>query len=74
MNWTVEKVKQKLPSVPVNHNGTICNGVVQGRKLKFPVIYYFSDLAKQPIQEPHVISAAWETIADVLNNDGSIKI
>ena len=64
MRWTIEKVKQELPDVPVGKMWEPWR--LAGRMNKFATLYH-----PQTGQE---IDTAWITIAYVLNTGGTIKI
>ncbi len=69
---TIEEIKDLLPYVSVLHGKYRCNGSLRGRKLDFPVIYYYAE-PEQPIDSPHVISVSWEAVRQALANGTSIK-
>jgi len=64
MRWTIEKVKQELPDVPVGKMREPWR--LAGRMNKFATLYH-----PQTGQE---IDTAWITIVHVLNTGGTIKI
>jgi len=70
---TIEEIKNLLPYVAVQHGKYRCNGSLRGRKLAFPMIYYYAE-PNQPRDDPHVISVCWETVERVLANGTAIKI
>ena len=73
MNWTIEKVKNELPDIKINHHGKIIKGQIKGRKLKFPIVYYLRH-NNLPFHDGHEIMVSWETVVDVLNHDRAIQI
>ena len=69
---TIEEIKNLLPYVPVQHGEFRCNGSLRGRKLDFPVIYYYAE-PTQPLDSPHVITVSWETVQQALANGKAVK-
>jgi len=69
---TIDEIKRLLPYVAVQHGKYRCNGSLRGRKLKFPMVYYYAE-PNQPIDNPHIISVSWETVQEVLANGTAIK-
>lgn len=72
INLTIDQIKELLPSVSVKHGKYLCTGTLKGRKLAFPVIYYYAE-PNQPRDCPYVISVAWETVQSSLSSNTPIN-
>lgn len=66
--WTIARVKDELPDVPVLYQGKVYKGQLRGRKMDFPRVYFVVD-------GKHAFDAewSWQTIVDCLNNGGSLR-
>lgn len=56
--WTVEQVKEELPSIPVQFGGKVVQADVSGRKNAFASVWIDS----------RVWQFAWETLVHILNS------
>lgn len=65
--WTVERVKDELPDMPVLYQGKVYQGQLRGRKMDFPKVYFTVN--------GHELNAewSWQTIVNCLNNGGSLR-
>jgi hypothetical protein len=64
--WTIEKVKDKLPDIKVETpSGRILVGHVRGKKLQFASVW---------TEEGHCCEASWWTIANCLNTNSALRM
>jgi hypothetical protein len=77
-NLTVAQVKDILPSVPVNigteANPYVIQAQVTGRRMPFATIVYRPDQATTNRADWVRQEVAWETITNVINRRGYIRL
>lgn len=65
--WTVARVKDELPDVPVKMGNRIYLGVVRGRQLAFAHVIFGDN-------NEYRYEYAWETVANALNAQRPLRV
>lgn len=66
MKYTIEKVKDELPSITVNWNGKLTQGVVCGRNNQFATVRSFDGAVSWEF--------SWATIVRALNDGRALIV
>ena len=69
--WTVERVKEELPTVTVEVGGLTLTGRVVGRNMPYAQVWMQLPVGNTKIN--HTAECAWETVAHALNSGGKLR-